>query len=114
MKVFGREPALWLGLIGAVLTTLVSLNQPWLSAGAAAAIMVAITAVATAFLTRPVAPALFVAAFGAIAALFAEYGTTLPEGLVAGISSLILAGFALAGVRPQVTPTPADAPIDQR
>lgn len=109
-KIFGREPALWLGLIGAVLTTLVALNQPWLSAGAAAAIMVAITAVVTAFLTRPVAPALFVAAFGAIAALFLEYGVTLSEGLVAGISSLILAAFALAGVRPQVTPADPNAP----
>jgi len=107
MKIFGREPALWLGLLGAFLTTLVSLNQPWLSTGAAAAIMVAVTAVTTAFLTRPIAPALFVAAFTAVAALFAEYGTNLSEGLVAGISSLILAGFALAGVRPQVTPVPA-------
>lgn len=113
MKIFGREPALWLGLIGAVLTTLVSLNQPWLSAGAAAAILAGLTAVTTAVLTRPVAPGLFVAAFTAIAALFAEYGTNLPPALVTGISSVILAGFALAGIRPQVSPAEPNAPVRQ-
>ncbi len=112
MKIFGREPALWLGLIGAVLTTMVSLNLPWLSVGAAAAIMALLTAIVTAVTTRPVAPALFVGVLTALVALFAEYGVNLSDGLVAGLSSALLAAFALFGVRPQVRPAePGGEPL---
>lgn len=105
-KIFGREPALVFGFVGALLTVLVSLNMPWLSAGAAAAFLAALTGVATAALTRPIAPGLYVAALGSTFALLAEYGFNASDALVAGLTGLLLAGFALFGVRPAVSPRP--------
>lgn len=104
MKIFGREPALWLALIGAVLTWGAGMNLDFLSAGQAVAITTAVTAVVIALTTRPVAPGLFVAAVGAIAAMFAEYGLHWSDAAVTGLGGIILAGFALFGIRPQVTP----------
>lgn len=107
MKIFGREPALWLGVIGAALTTLVSLNFPGLSVGTVAAIMALLTALATALTTRPIAPAVFVGVLTAGVALFTEYGVNVSDGLVAGLTSVLLAAFALFGIRPQVRPAAA-------
>lgn len=112
MKIFGREPALIISAIGAVVTLLVTLNLPDLDAGAGAAITTFLTAVVIAFTTRPVAPALFTAVISAGAALFAEYGLHVSDAAVAAISGLVLVGFSLAGVRPQVTPTADPRIID--
>jgi hypothetical protein len=106
-----REPALWLGLIGTALTWLAGFNLDGLDTGQATAITTALTGIVTAVLTRPVAPGLFVAAVGAIASLFAEYGLHLPEAQVTGLGMIVLAGFALFGIRPQVTPAGDPAPI---
>lgn len=111
MKILGREPALWLGLIGAVLTWLVSLGLDWLNAGQATAIVTFLTAVAIAFTTRPIAPALFVGALAAGAALFAEYELAVSDAFVTGLGAIILAGFALFGIRPQATPAADPQPI---
>lgn len=104
MKIFGREPAVIIGVIGSLITLLVSLEIPGLSAGAGAALTSAVTAVIIAMTTRPVAPALFTAVVAPTVALFAEYGMHVSDGVVVGLTSLILAVFALFGVRPQVTP----------
>ncbi|WP_194821319.1 hypothetical protein [Micromonospora sp. S-DT3-3-22] len=104
MKIFGREPALWLALIGAVLTWAAGLGLPFLSAGQAVAITTALTGVVIAVTTRPIAPGLYVAAVGMIAALFAEYGLHWSDAAVTGLGGIILAGFALFGIRPQVSP----------
>lgn len=104
MKIFGREPALIISAIGAVVTLIVSLNIPGLSAGAGAAVTTFLTAVVIAATTRPVAPALFTAVVSAGAALFAEYGLHASDAVVASISGVVLVGFALFGIRPQVTP----------
>lgn len=104
MKIFGREPALIIGFIGAIVTALAALNLPGLNAGQAAAITGAVTAAIIAATTRPVGPALFVAAFTAVAALFAEYGLHWSDSVIAGVSGIIVAGFSLFGIRPQVTP----------
>lgn len=112
MKIFGREPALIISAIGALVTLLVALNIPGLSAGAGAALTTFITAIVIAFTTRPVAPALFTAAVAAGSALFAEYGLHVSDGVVAAVSSVVLVGFALFGIRPQVTPTADPKPID--
>jgi hypothetical protein len=111
MKIFGREPSVIIGAIGSLVTLLVSMNIPNLSAGAGAAIVAFLTAVIIAMTTRPVAPALFTAVVAPAAALFAEYGLHVSDGVVAGITGLILAVFALFGIRPQVTPVSAPAPI---
>lgn len=104
MKIFGREPALIIGFVGAVVTVLASLNLDWLNAGQAAALTSAITAVVIAIATRPIGPSVFVAAFTAVYALVAEYGLHWSDQTIAAISGLILAGFAFFGIRPQVTP----------
>lgn len=111
MKIFGREPALVIGFLGAAVTVAAAMELPWLSAGQAAALTGALTAAIIAATTRPVAPSVFVAAFVAVAALFAEYGLNLSDAVIGGVSGLILAGFALAGVRPQVTPKDDPRPV---
>ena len=111
MKIFGREPALIIGLVGAIFTLASSLTISWLTAGQAAAIVAALSALLIAFTTRPVAPGLFTAGAVAVAAVFTEYGMTVPAAVVGGITGLILAGFALFGIRPQVTPVADPRPI---
>lgn len=110
VKIFGREPALIVGFVAAVVAVVVGLNVSWLSAGAGVAVVAAIGAIITAATTRPVAPALFVGAFVAVAAVLAEYNYHLSDGLISGAGGLILAAFALFGVRPQVTPAADQAP----
>jgi hypothetical protein len=105
VKLLGREPALIISAAGTVVTLLVALNIPGMSAGAGAAITTFVSAAIIALTTRPVAPALFTAVVAAGAALFAEYGLHLSAGVVAAVSSVVLVGFALFGIRPQVTPT---------
>jgi hypothetical protein len=104
VKIFGREPALWLALAGSLVTWAVSLGFDWLNAGQATAIVTFLTAVVIALTTRPVGPPLFTGAVAAGAALFAEYGLSVSEGFVTGLGAIILAAFALFGIRPQVTP----------
>jgi hypothetical protein len=110
MKIFGREPALWLALIGALVTWAAGLGFDWLNTGQAVAIVGAITGVVIAVTTRPVAPGLYVAAVSVVAALFSEYGLHWSEAAVTGLGGIILAGFALFGIRPQVTPAKDQAP----
>lgn len=110
IKIFGREPALWIALIGALLTWLAGFEMDFLSTGQAVAITSALTGLIIAVTTRPIAPGLFVAAVGALAAMFAEYGLHWSEAAVTGLGGIILAVFALFGVRPQVTPAADPAP----
>jgi hypothetical protein len=110
IKIFGREPALWIALIGAVLTWAAGLGIDFLSTGQAVAITGALTGVIIAVTTRPIAPGLFVAAVAAVSAMFAEYGLHWSEAAVTGLGGIILAGFALFGIRPQVTPAYDRAP----
>jgi hypothetical protein len=110
MRIFGREPALIIGLIGSVLTVLAGLNLPFLSATQATSLGVLIFGGITAWATRPVAPALFVAVAGAGAVVLADYGFTIPDQTVASIGGLILATCALFGLRPNVTPAADPAP----
>lgn len=111
IKIFGREPALIVGFIAAVVAVLVGLNLSWLSAGAGVAVVAAVGAIITAATTRPVAPALYVGAFVAVAALLAQYNYHLSDGLISGVGGAIMAAFALFGVRPQVTPAADQAAI---
>lgn len=110
IKIFGREPSLIIGFLAAVVAVLVGLNLAWISAGAGVAIVAFIGAVITAATTRPVAPSLYVGAFVVGAALLGQYHYHLSDGLISGAGGLILAGFALFGVRPQVTPAADPAP----
>lgn len=102
---FSREPAVWIGLVGSILTSAAAIGFPWLNAGQSAAIVAAMTAIFIAFKTRPVAPAAYTAGFAALVAVLAEYGLHLPDAQVGFVTTLILGTFTLFGVRPQVEPT---------
>lgn len=104
IKIFGREPALIIAFLAAVGIALAGLNLPWLNAGQSTAIVAAVAALLFALTTRPIGPSLFVAAVTALAAVFAEYGLPLSEGMVTAVGGVIMAAFALFGIRPQSTP----------
>lgn len=113
MKI-SREPALIIGFIAAVVAVIVSFNVTWMTAGQGAAIVAVAGGVITAATTRPVAPALFAGLVAAGAALLVEYGLDVSDGVVAAVSGAIIAGFALFGVRNQVTPSYDTAPTAPR
>lgn len=106
MKIFGREPALVLGFIGALLMALAD-KVPYLTTGAAAAIIAVITAAWTAYATRPWQPAAFMAVFTSAVLLLAEYGWKLPDRDIELWGSVLLGVLALLGVRDQATPAAA-------
>lgn len=111
VKIFGREPALIIGVIGAGVAVLAGLKMPGLSAGAAVAIVALITAGITAATTRPVSPSLYVGVVVAGAALLAQYQIHLSGELISNLSGFVIAAFALFGVRSQVTPAADQAAI---
>lgn len=111
VKIFGREPALIMGAIGAVLAWIATLEFDQFNAGHSTALITFLSALVIAFTTRPWAPALFVAVVSAGASLAAAYGLHWSEAAVTGLGTIILAGFALFGIRPQVTPSADPAPV---
>lgn len=106
MKLFGREPALVLGFIGALLMALAD-KVPGLTTGAAAALIALITAGWTAYATRPWKPAAFTGGFTALVMVLAEYGWKLPDNTVELWGSVLLGALALLGIRDQATPEAA-------
>lgn len=107
VKVFGREPALIMSLVGAVIAWIATLQFEWLNAGQSTALITFLTALVIAATTRPWAPALFVGIVSAGAALAAAYGLHWSEEAVTGLGTIVLTGFALFGIRPQVEPATA-------
>lgn len=109
--IFGREPALVISLASAVLMWAVSLGLDWLNAGQATAAVAVVAALVMAWTTRPIGPGVFVALLSATAALFAEYQLHWSDAAVTGLGAIIVAGFALYGVRDQVTPAADPRPL---
>lgn len=110
IRIFGREPALVMSAIGAVLAWIATLGLDQFNAGHSTALIVFLSAVVIAATTRPWAPALFVGVVAAGAALAGTYGLHWSEAAVTGLGTIILTGFALFGIRPQVTPAADPAP----
>jgi hypothetical protein len=103
--VLGKEPALLLSLLAAVLGVGAALGLPGLSAGQATLIIAALTAVlgaVQALYTRPWPPAV-AGAVAALAALGAGYGFHIAPGVLSAVDAVVLALAALL-VRGQVTP----------
>lgn len=111
MKIFGREPALVVGFVAAVVAALVALNIPGLSAEVGAALTTLIGGIVIAATTRPWAPGLFAGLVASGAALLTGWGMHVSDAQVAMVSALVMAGFALFAVRPQVTPVKDAVPI---
>lgn len=107
--IFGHEPALVIGFIGAALSVLAAIGLDHLSAEQVALIVAALGALSgavTAALTRPIAPGSFTALVAAGVALAAGYGLEVSPEMVGALNGLVLAGLALL-TRGQVSPTPA-------
>jgi len=102
-KVFGREPALIVAVIGGLLTFAASTSVPGLSAGAASAIAALVSAGVMAWATRPFAPAAFTGVIAAAVAVLAQYNLHVPDATVGALTGLVLAVFALL-TRGQVSP----------
>lgn len=106
MKLFGRDPALVLGLITSAILLIGSLGLNAFTgdqAGLAVALVSAVGTAAIAAFTRPLAPALFTAVVAAAVPLLASYGLEIPIQTVAALNSLVIA-FLVFLTRGQVTP----------
>lgn len=114
MKIFGRDPALWLTAIGTLLGLGVAFNVEYLSAEQSAAIQAVIVAVATAaqaLLVRPVAPTVFAGVVTAGAVLLSAYGLDVGQERLGAVQLAVAAVVALL-VRAQSTPNADPAPAD--
>lgn len=106
VKVFGREPTLWLAVISSIIVLLGTFSLHWLTGQQAALIVVAINAIAgavNAFTVRPIAPAAFTYATASIIAVAGAYGLNLTIEQVASVNALVVPMLALLS-RNQVSP----------
>lgn len=105
MKIFGREPALILALIAAVLSFAGAAGLP-VSSEQAALVVAAVNAVfgvVAALTTRPIAPTAFTALVTALAALAAGFGLHIAPDTLGALNAVIIALLALQS-RGQVAP----------
>jgi acid phosphatase family membrane protein YuiD len=106
MKLFQREPTLWLAVIYAIVTVVGTFGLLKFTGDQAALVNAAIAALfgaVNAALVRPISPVAFTYAIGAIVALAASYGFQLPDATLAAINGLVVPILALAS-RGQVSP----------
>lgn len=112
-KLFGREPALWIATISAVLSVVVTFGLPWLDDGDATNIVAIITAggaVITAIKTRPIAISAFTGLLSTAAVLAAGYGLDVPQQMLGAVQLAIVAIVTLIA-RGQITPAADPAPL---
>lgn len=105
-KILGREPALVIGFVSALLVFLGTQNLPGLSPEHAALWIAAINAIAgaiTALTVRPVPPAAFTNLVGAVVALASGYGLEMSTEAVGALNAVVIAGLTLI-LRGQVEP----------
>lgn len=108
-KLFGREPALWIGFIASALSLGTAVGFPGLSQFQVAAIVVGLNALAALIMgiaVKPVGPAIFTNVIGALAAVGAAYGFTVPSETIGAVNFVVLAALSLL-TRGQVSPTGA-------
>jgi hypothetical protein len=110
MKILGREPALIISTLSALLSLIVTFNvgMSGEQAGAIVAVTSAVFGAITAAMTRPIAPAAFTALVAAGAALLAAYGLNVSAETVGATNAVVLAVLALL-TRGQVSPKGAAA-----
>lgn len=108
MKIFGREPTLWIAVIGQAILLLGTFGLRWLDNDQAALIVVAINALAaaaTAFMVRPISPAAFTYALGSVVSVAAAYGLSITADQMAVLNTFVIGILALI-TRNQVSPVP--------
>ncbi len=109
MKIFGREPALWINIIAAVLSLILTLNTGWMSPGQATAVVAVLTAgagVITAMHTRPWSVSLFTGFISTLAVLAAGYGLHVTVQLIA---TTVMTLIARGQITPAADPQPLNA-----
>lgn len=106
MKIFGREPTLWIGVISSLVILAGTFSLHWLSGQQAALIVVAINAIAgavNAYAVRPISPVAFTYAVGSIVAVAGAYGLNLSIETIAALNAVVVPALALL-TRGQVSP----------
>lgn len=104
-----REPSLYIGAIGTVLTLIAGYGLDFLSPDQAGLIIVVLNAalgVWTALKVRPVPPAAFTYFVGVVATLIATYGIEMTQSQISNVNATVLAilAFILRGnVSPAAT-----------
>jgi CHASE2 domain-containing sensor protein len=110
MKIFGREPAFWVGVLEALIAVLVTFKIDGLSqeqAGFWIAVIVAVGGLLTAWATRDTALAALVAVVKALLVLGVAYGLHVTEeqiGLIAALVTTVGAGWLRTQTSPVSTP----------
>lgn len=116
-KIFGREPTLYITVIGAVLAYLVTLQIDGLTEVQAAAIMGALTALVGAInglMVKPFKPAFANGLVAAVVGVLVAYGVKaswLTPEAVNSFQAVLVAVGGLWAVRSQVTPKADPVPI---
>jgi len=103
---FGREPALIIGTVQAILTAIVMFGLPGLSDGIAAALVAGMTAFAgfvTALYVRPIAPTIANGLIAAMVVLVAAFGVDVPQTWT-GAAVLVVSSLVTLFTRSQVSP----------
>jgi uncharacterized membrane protein len=106
MKLFGREPTLWIQAVSALLGIIVAFGMDWLTGDQAAAITAVVSAgfgALNAMVVRPIAPAAFTGLVAAAATLLAAFGLDFNQEQVGMVQVAVLAVLSLI-TRNQVTP----------
>jgi uncharacterized membrane protein len=114
VKIFDREPTLYLAALNAIVIIVGTFGLKFISGEQAALIVVVINAIfaaINAWTVRPISPVAFTYAIGSILALAASYGLNLPTETIAAINAAVIPVLALLS-RGQVSP--AETPVTRQ
>ena len=116
MKLFQREPTLYLAVIYGAITVLGTVGLAKLDpvqAGLVNAALAGVVGAVNAYAVRPISPIAFTYAIAAIANLLNAYGVAIPEATMAAINGLVVPLLALLSrgqVSPEETPITTGSP----
>lgn len=106
MKIFGREPTLWLAVISSLIVLIGTFGLDLLNGQQAALLVASINGIAgaiNAYAVRPISPTTFTYAIGALVALAASYGLNVTAEQLAMLNGVVVPMLALLS-RSQVSP----------
>jgi hypothetical protein len=112
MRIFGREPAVVLGIISATLSLAVTFNVGLSSeqAGAIVAVISGVFAAITAAITRPVTPSAFTGLVAVVVAFLATFHFNVAPETVGSLNALVVALLVFL-TRGQVSPPARPRPL---
>lgn len=98
-----------MALLTALVLLLGSVRNPWVDAGAASLIVIAIGALVTAILTRPFSVAVIAGAVQAVVAVVVYYGINVSDATAGNITAVLFALVGMFVVQPDVEPVEVKA-----